>query len=343
MQQILSARREEILRSIVGEYIVTAAPVGSVAISRRHGLQASPATVRHEMASLEEEGYITRPHPSAGGIPADKGYRYYVQGIPDAPQLSETERETLLEQFQRADRDFESLTRLAAQVLSGLVGNLAIATSPRAMKSQIRRIELIYLQNSLGLLIAVLPEARLTKEIVPLDPSMTPEELGRISAKINTYLSGLSKEQILESSIEFSEFEQKIKYAVVHILEKADHSQSEDYFVEGLRHLLAQPEFDISYRARELVEALEDRRLVQGILFETPGIGDTRVVIGDENQGGILKPFSVVVSRYGISGEITGTMAILGPTRMEYQRSIAGIGFLTSLMSQLLEGGLGVA
>lgn len=330
------------MRSIVGEYIVTATPVASVAISRRDGLRASPATVRHEMASLEEEGYITRPHPSSGGIPADKGYRYYVQGIPYAPQLSQSECAILREKFNGANRDVESITRLAAHVLSGLVGNLAIATSPRAIKSQIRRIELVYLQDSLGLLIVVLPEARLTKELVPLDPSMTADELGRISGKFNRYLTGLSKEQIAGSPIECSGFEQKIKYAIVNILEKEDQFQSEDYFVEGLRHLLAQPEFDIASRARELVEAIEDKRLVQGVLFETPGLGDTRVVIGDENQGGVLKHFSVVVSRYGISGEISGTMAILGPTRMEYQRSIAGIGFLSSLMSQLLEGVLGV-
>lgn len=342
MQHLLSTRREKVLSSIIGEYIATASPVGSLAISRRYGLQASPATVRHEMASLEEEGYITRPHPSAGGIPADKGYRYYVRGFPEVPKLSEAECIALRQKFSDADRDVESWTRLAAQLLSGLVGNLAIATSPRATKSQVRRIELVYLQDSLGLLIVVLQEARIMKELVPLEPSVTPEELGNMAAKLNMHLSGLSREQIIDCPLELSPVEQKIKNTIGRILEEVDQSEYEDYFVEGLRYLLAQPELEISSRARELVEALEDKRLVQGVLFSAPELGDTRVVIGDENQRGVLKPFSVVVSRYGIPGEITGTMAILGPTRMEYQRSIAGIVYLSSLMSQLMEGVLGV-
>lgn len=339
--RVLPERQEAILKLVVGEYVSTAAPVGSENVVRRYALSVSPATVRNEMAALEEEGFLTRPHPSAGRVPSDRGYRYYVEFLTDVPELPVEAKLALRRQFTHAERDMDVWTRLAAQLLAQLARNVAIATYPRQPLARLVHLDLALLQESLALLIVVLEQARLRKELLPLKNPVAREELTRVVNKLNTQFSGLTRQEVAAKQVELSPFEEQVLQAAMGIIQEEEQSLSVDYLVEGLRHLLGQPEFSSPEQARVLVQMLEERRVVRAIAAAAPAAGAYRVVIGQENKEEALRPFSVIIAQYGVPGETVGTMGILGPTRMEYARSVAGIRYLASLMDELIQGAWG--
>jgi heat-inducible transcriptional repressor len=337
--QGLSPRRAAILTFIIKGYVADATPVASEVVASNLAWKASPATVRHEMAALEEEGYITRPHVSAGGVPTDKGYRFYVQELQqDVAELTAPEQRSMRQRFRWAERDVEAWARLTALILSELLHNLAITTFPRAPQSRLRHLELVFLQEALGLLVLVLQEARLRKELVPLAGPAGREELSQATNKLNAHFAGLSHQEMAAKHVELTPLEAQVLARALHMMQEEEQAQSSEYLVEGLRHLLAQPEFTAVARARDLVEALEERRLLQALLLRSPEVGGLRVVIGGENDDASLKPLSMVVAQYGVSGGMVGTVGIIGPTRMRYDRTVAGVRYLSALMSELMIG-----
>ena len=334
----LTPRRVAILKVITDEYIVTALPVGSEVVSHNLGVKTSSATVRHEMAALEEEGFITRPHLSAGGIPADKGYRLYVEELAEPAVLSPRERQAMRRRFGLAEQDVEAWTRLAALMLSELVRNLAVVTFPRTTESRIRRMELVYLHELLALLILVFEEARVKKGLLSLKEPVEPEALTQVAGRLNDQLGGLSQREIMASQVRTTPLEEQVLESTVNMMRQEEQARSDDYLAEGLRHLLAQPEFVASPRAQEVVEVLEEGRLAVALRLGRPERGGVRVTIGEENQDGTLKPLSMVVAPYGVSGGMEGMLGIVGPTRMAYDRTMAGVRYLSTLMSELVEG-----
>jgi heat-inducible transcriptional repressor len=334
----LSPRRVAVLKVITDEHIVTALPVGSGAVSQSLGVKTSPATVRYEMAALEEEGFITRPHLSAGGIPADKGYRLYVEELTEPVELPPWEQQAMRRRFEWAERDVEAWTRLAAQMLSELVRNLAVVTFPRATEPRIRRLELVYLHELLVLLILVFEEARVIKGLLPLKEPMAPAALTQVANRLSDQFGGLSQREIMGKQVQTTPLEEQVLESTVNMMRQEKQAAGDDYLAEGLRHLLAQPEFGTSPRAQEVVGVLEEGRLGVALRLGRPEQGDLRITIGEENQDGTLKPLSMVVAPYGVAGGMEGMLGIVGPTRMAYTRTIAGVRYLSTLMSELVEG-----
>jgi heat-inducible transcriptional repressor len=339
--EVLTRRQATLLQFIVGEYVATAAPVSSEALRRRARLQLSAATVRNEMATLEEAGYITRPHISAGGIPGDSAYRYCVQLLMEPPILPRDARRDLRLRIGQVPWDPELWAQVAVRGLSDLTKNLAVITMPRAAEARLRHVATVSVGESLVLLVVVLGEAKVHKSLLHLDHYVDPYDVNMVASKLNRHFEGLSRKEILVNEASLNRTETRVRDEIVGALEMEDRALASDYFIEGLRHLLAEPEFDAVRRTRVLVEALEERRLVQAILREAPEVGALRVVIGHENNDAALKPLSVVVTQYGTPGSITGMIAILGPTRMEYQRAMAGVHYLSRLLGGLLEGAQG--
>jgi len=335
---VLSQRKESILRSILDEYIVSAVPVASEAVTRRPGMGVSPATVRHEMAALEEEGYITRSHASSGGAPTAKGYRYYVESLWGEREVPIGRKQAIRRRFRRAGPDVDTWTRLAARMLADMTHNMAVATFPRSLSSRVRQVQLVYLHDLLVMLVLVLEEARLYKELVPLEEPVDRDELVRVGNRVNAHVSGLSRQDILDSAAGGSPLEQQVLAEVLRVLQDGERAAAADYLTEGLRHLLAQPEFAASARALEIVDALESQRLVQAILEENPAAGEVRVLIGEENRLDALKPLGVVLAQYGVPGGMTGLVGILGPMRMEYGGTVAGVQWLSAMLSELVAG-----
>lgn len=338
---MLTARQQHILGLIVGDYITLASPISSESIARNHELGVSPATIRNDVAHLEDEGYITRPHLSAGSVPLDNAYRLYVEAMLQRghDRIHPAVQSSVRRQLTDAEPDVESWTAIAATLLARLVGNLAIATFPRARQSRVRHLEIVYLQDLLYMLIVVLEQARLRRHLIRLSEPIFQAEMDASANKVRVRLVGLTREEIGEmETSSLSALEEDVVQATAMILSEEDRGAYRDHYVDGLRNLLSQPEFSESQRMRALVEGVEDGTLVSEVLSESPDTGMVRVVIGQEHRGDLLWPLSVVLCRYGIPGEAVGVVGAVGPTRMEYSRTIASVRLMSSTMSELVEG-----
>lgn len=332
---MLTPRQATILNIIVADYIATATPVPSEHIARRHRLGVSPATVRNEMAALEGEGYITRPHSSAGGVPSDKGYRFFVESLAEVPELPVEVRVAIRRRLSRAV-DLEWWVRAAAEVLAGLVHNLSLVTFPSALRARLRRLELVLLQDLLALLVVILHSARVRQRFVHLQEPATQEDLTRTANRLNALFGGLDRQGIAERAVELTPMEEQVVDHLLGVLEEEDRALYTDFYLEGLAHLLRQPEFAGPDRACRVVELVEGREPLQEVLASAPEGEQVRVVIGTEHREEALRPFSVVLARYGVPGEAVGVVGVLGPTRMEYPRAIAGVRYLSAVLNEMM-------
>ncbi|MBA7603220.1 Heat-inducible transcription repressor HrcA [subsurface metagenome] len=332
---MLAERKEHILRIIVGEYISLASPVGSEAIARRYGLGLSAATIRNEMARLEEDGYIIRPHISGGSVPSDRGYRYYVESMVQEEVPLEEQR-MLSHLFHQVERELAEWNRLAAALLARMVHNVAIVTSPKAAASRIKHLELVALQESLALLILLLQQAKLKQQLIAFDEVISQGELGTISRKLSALFQGSTRSQVLTRNEGLSPIEEQVKNAVVQIMAGEDERRYEEPYIEGLRHILTQPEFAHAQNMLCLMEVLESKDMVRYLLPEMLVEGGVRVIIGAENREDAMKECSLVVTRYGVPGEVNGVLGVIGPRRMPYGRAISSVRYMGSLMSDLV-------
>ena len=335
---VLKSRTGTVLNTLIGEYISTVTPVASEDIARRLPQKVSPATIRSEMAGLEEEGYITRRHISAGGVPSDKGYRFYVESLAETAGLPLKVQRQIRQQFSQTSWSQEAWIQLAATVLAQLSDNMAIVTFPRSPSSRLKYIDLIYFQEFLALMVIVLEETKLRHQLVPLEDVSTQNELSEMADRLNEALAGLTSDKIDEVQMELSPLGELIKDNTADILRDADAEAVLDHCVDGLRLLLGQPEFSESRRAHGVVEILEERVLLRSILSEVPEGDNVGVYIGEENPEEVLRPYGIIISNYGIPQKISGTISVVGPTRMEYANVIGGVRFLSSFLSDLIVG-----
>ena len=334
---MLTARKEHILKLIVGDYVATATPVGSESIAKKYGLEISPATVRHEMSHLEEEGYITHPHTSAGRVPSDKGYRYYIEALMDRQGLPVEERQFIRHELQRTEREFEIWGRLAAMLLAQLVRNVGLVTLPKASESRLKHLELISLQDFLVMLVLVLHEARVKQQILTMEEAITQDELTSLANKLNAAYAGLAASQVVvRPSTEASPAEDLVTRAVVRLMQGEDERAYDDLYWDGLRHILQQPEFANAAKVRTIVEVFEDKNILINILGHGADYGDVRVIIGTENEHEAIRECSIVLTHYGVPGEVQGTIGVFGPTRMQYERVVSSVNYVASVMSELL-------
>ena len=336
----LSVRERTILNLIVSDYIREAIPVASEALARRHDLGVSSATIRNDVMDLEQNGFLTRPHPSAGAIPLDKAYRLHVETISvDGPssRLSPDVRSSARERLNAAERDIDEWRNEAAAVLAGLVGNMAIATFPSSDETRIRHIELVSLKDVLGLLIIVLEQAKVRQQLVRFETPVAPAEMQTISNKLNALLRGMSSREIETKPLELSTAEEDVVGTTVDILREEEASRYNDHFLAGLRNLLSQPEFEDKDSLEVVIRSVEDGSLGRAVLAQAPEGSVVRVIIGRENAGDMLRPLSIVLRRYGIPGEMNGVIGAIGPVRMEYGRTISGVEFMSALMTDLVK------
>ncbi len=332
---MLSPRTEKILKSIVGQYIVRATPIPSQSLINDYELKVSPATIRNEMAHLEQEGYITRCHPSAGSIPSDKGYRYYVESMGNI-ELPLAEQRLIRHLFHQVEEELEEWLKLAAKLIAQLVQNMAIVTMPKPANCQFKHLELIALRDSLALIVLVLRGARLKQQLITFDQIIPQPELTAISNRLNAIYSGLTSSQILAKGIRLSSIEQQLTDCLVKMMQAEDVLEYEEPYLDGLHFMLNQPEFAHIQRMLPLMELVDHRNLLRIIApqrLTSPGV---RVAIGKENEAKVIQDYSVVISRYGLPEEAFGTIGVIGPTRMPYARAISSISYLSSVLSELM-------
>ncbi len=332
---MLSFRTEKVLKSIVGQYIVRATPVPSQSIIKDYELKVSPATIRNEMAYLEQEGYITRCHPSAGSIPSDKGYRYYVESLSDI-ELPLAEQRLIRHLFHQIEKELEEWLRLTAKLLAQLVQNMAIVTTPKPANCQFKHLELIALQDSLALIVLILHAAKVRQQLITFDQLMPQLKLTAIANKLNIAYSDLTSSQILAKGIKLSSIEQQLTDCLLKMMQAEDEQKHEEPYLDGLHFMLNQPEFAHNQRMLPLMELVDHRNLLRIIAPQGLTSHGVQVVIGKENKAEVIQDYSVVISRYGLAKEAAGTIGVIGPTRMPYARAISTVSYLSSVLSGLM-------
>lgn len=332
---MLTDRASTILNLVVDEYVQTATPVASDGIARSPVLKVSPATVRSAMSLLTEEGYISRPHVSAGGVPSDLGYRHYVETLHKWPALPGHMRRRVDHWLENAEPDAAGWARRCAAALSQMTANLAIVTEPRSASPRLKRLQLVFLHESIALLVIVLDEMRLLKRMLSLGEAVSQQELDQVSESLNRSLAGLNRPQISAINPAMEPLEKRVRQAALEMMEESQEAEIPEHHVEGLSRLLNQPEFAAGERARLLVGMIEERVMLQRIVSATRE-SDPHVTIGAENREESLRPFGVIVCRYGRPDGVGGAICVVGPTRMSYQLGIAGIRYLAEFMNRMV-------
>ncbi|RME54340.1 MAG: heat-inducible transcription repressor HrcA [Caldilineae bacterium] len=341
----VAERRKQILGIVVQEHVETAQPVASRTIAEKYDLGVSPATIRNDLAALEQEGLLTHPHTSAGRVPTEAGYRYFVRHLLSNAELPDPERRLIRQEFDQTRQEIDQWLRVSTAVLARTSHAAALATTPRAHASHYKHVELIQIRGPVVLLVLVLNEGAVKQEIVTLTGVATQEELSRISNELNEELAGLDVGQIQTNLSELSPLAQDVAQLVIDMMQRLDGVVGDRIYRAGLAHMLDAPEFAEGENVRRVVQVLEQRSILEEILAELVEVSDVQVIIAGEGRYGELQDISLVLGRYGIDNQVTGVLGVLGPLRMPYGRTIGAVRYVADLMSDLVQhlyGGEGV-
>lgn len=342
----LSPRKEAILRALIEQYVRTAEPVGSKALSERLAAIFGPgyasATVRNELSALEEDGLIYQPHISAGRMPTDLGYRYFVERLMGESQLSIEEQRLIGHQFFQVQRQLDEWVRLTAAVMAQALQSAAIITPPQSAVAQIKHFELLSLYESVALMVLVLADGSVQQERLALYEPYRQEDLSQIAKRLNALFAGADAETVgrvaarLEPDL--TPDERLVIDSLARLLSQASLLLPDAVYHEGLANLLRRDEFARGdpERIREIVDALERHRFLPAIAPQVMAGEGVQVIIGSESGAGAMRDLSVVAARYGAPGRPGGLLGIVGPTRMQYGRAIAVVRHLTQVLNDLL-------
>jgi heat-inducible transcriptional repressor len=351
----LTERRQTILKLVIQEFVETANPVASEILVRKYGLPVSPATVRNELAALEELGYLTHLHTSAGRIPTDAGYRFFVENLMERHSLPLAEQRTIQHQFYQVRGELDQWIQLAGAVLARTAQNASLVTPPRASERlRLRHVELIAIHDTMLLAVIVFHGGIVKQQTFTLDAARSPDELRRSAARLSDLLGDLTASEIEDLIARepkgqpplFGEFERAVLDSLVRAMHAFEEQVQEQIHSDGLIEMLSQPEFIPALARDDAERAVERMRRALEILKSGRGLGPlipqalasdgVQVIIGGENSADEMREYSVVLARYGVDKAIVGVLGIIGPTRMAYPRSISTVRYISSLMSNLL-------
>ena len=338
----MDERKRRILQAIVEDYVATAEPVGSRTIARKYGLGVSAATIRNEMADLEELGYVEQPHASAGRIPSDRGYRYYVDELMEVKPLPASVVQRVRELCEGRTRAMEAVLHQVARLLSEATSSLAILMGPHAGHMVFRSLDLVPVGPGRALLIAVADLGLLESGMVEVPVDLTRAELAYISQVLTRTLRGLavqalSQGVLRELEAELGRYRQVLEQVLEILVASASDYPGERMYLVGLGALLSQPEFHDRERLRAVISVLEQGVLVKHLLMaggERTDWGVT-VSIGEENPLGGVRDLSLVFAPYR-AGSSQGRLAVIGPKRMDYGRVVGAVAEFEELLSDLL-------
>ena len=336
---------QAILRAVIEEYVTTATPVGSQALVERYRLGVSSATVRSILAELEANGLLTHPHTSAGRIPTDAGYRFYVESIVEAVPLPAVEQLMIRHQFGQVEFASEHWFRLAATTLASVTRSAGLATPAKPRDAHIRRIDLVAINERMASLIIVLREGAIKQALVTVDgdgsldqptlnaaATLLNERLGNLTAsRAESRLASLRPDDRVES------IARRVGERVVRVLREYDADVIEEVFSDGLLNVMEAPEFAQSDKLRRVFSALENRAYLGQLVGSVAGAGRVQVYIGHENQPVDMRDVSLVLAPYGRAGHAIGVVGVLGPTRMSYSQAIGTVRFVSGLMNELVD------
>ncbi len=338
----LDDRKRLILRAVVDDYISTAEPVGSKTLAERNEMTVSPATIRNEMAELEEKGYLIHPHTSAGRIPTDKGYREYVDSLMRIPPLTDAEAGRVREFFEEGFEEIAEVLESASHALAGSTGYTSVTLTPRLRHSLLKQIKMLMIEPGRVLMVVVLEEGVVKDRLVRVPDVLDDAQLLQISQAVESGLSGMPVEEITFIAVAAAGKKTRVPESLLNqILYEAYVSikQAENLgmYMDGSNRMLAYPEFSEISRARSFMDTLAERGMVAGYLDEVnkelddDASGDAKpymIRIGQEIALSGFKDCSFVTTTYGTGRKIAGSIGVIGPRRMDYGKVVSSINFV---------------
>ncbi|MEE1199348.1 MAG: heat-inducible transcriptional repressor HrcA [Christensenellales bacterium] len=332
-------RKYLILRAIIDDYITTAMPVGSRTISRKSGVGFSPATIRNEMSDLEELGYLDQPHTSAGRVPSVKAYRLYVDQLINVGRLSSDERERMHEHLSRRSAQVESVIRNAANVLSEATRYTSVIVAPKLGTLRIKHIQLVPVAKSKALMIIVTNLGIVKDAVIRVPEGLDADHLYSISKHFTEKLADKPLEDVRQTFSEMlrdAEINRKLLGETLTVIEqRLEAEDSSDVIIGGSSNLLNYPEYSDVEKARSLLSVLESKETIRKLVKRDSGM-DVTIRIGPENGVPELNDCSIVTVNYRAGDKARGTLGIIGPTRMNYNRVISVLEFIGRALSDVL-------
>ncbi|GAA1794216.1 heat-inducible transcriptional repressor HrcA [Planosporangium flavigriseum] len=337
----LDDRKLDVLRAIVEDYVATQEPVGSKALVERHHLRVSPATVRNDMAVLEEEGYIRQPHTSAGRVPTDRGYRLFVDRLSRVKPMSQAERRAI-ERFMLGAVDLDDVVHRTVRLLAQLTRQVAVVQYPSLSRSRVRHLELVPLSTTRLMLVMIADTGRVDQRLVELPDTLPADDVADLRRQINEKLAGCrltDTPPLVEALLD--EVTPTLRPAMTALstvlLETLVERKEERIALAGTANLARGP-MDFQGTLRPILEALEEEVVLLKLFGEVEP-SSMRVLIGDENEIEDLRATSVVSTGYGPGTIVVGGMGVLGPTRMDYPGTIAAVRAVARYVGDLLAQG----
>lgn len=336
----MDGRKQKILQVLILDYIASGDPVGSRTIARKYQLGVSSATIRNEMADLEELGLIEQPYTSAGRIPSQLGYRYYVDCLMEKEPLPASLKHYIQAVLAERMKESESLVQLASKLLSQLTNYTALVMTPSFAKNTLRHIQLLPVEGNKIVLVIVLDNGHVEHRTMEIPDSLREEDFQYISCILNEHLQGLSMEQwktgILQAINYELAYQKRFLYQVIELVESAlSVEYNHKVYLGGALNILNQPEFKDVEKIRMLLELLEEEKVLKEVLSNGQETGLT-VKIGTENNHESMKECSLITATYELEGRVIGKLGVLGPTRMEYSKAVSIVEFLTVALAKVL-------
>jgi heat-inducible transcriptional repressor len=332
MFEQLTERQEAVLRMVVRDYIESGQPVGSKTLVDNHDLGVSSATIRNELAYLGELGFLAQLHTSAGRIPTKEGYRYFVLKLLGEFQLPEREQEVIRTQFDEARLDMSQWMQLAAAILARTSRGASVVTAPHARANRFKHLQLISTQGRLVLLVLVLNSGDVQQQLLTLAEPLPQTRLSGAASNLNILFANATYDEISTKINRLDTLEFEVAKLVLDILQRADERHISDFYRDGLVNLIEDE------GTRAAVKVLEERTLLANVISQTqlPDISGVQVMIGGEGRWEELKECTLILARYGVADDLSGTVAVIGPTRMPYGRNVAAVRYVADLMSGLV-------
>ncbi|ETK35912.1 heat-inducible transcriptional repressor HrcA [Microbispora corallina] len=336
---MLDDRKLAVLRAIVEDYVSTNEPVGSKALADRHNLGVSPATIRNDMAALEEQGYIAQPHTSAGRVPTDKGYRLFVDRLSQIKPMSGAERRAI-ETFLAGAVDLDEIVMRTVRLLAQLTRQVAVVQYPSLTRSSVRHVEIVPLAARRVMLVLITNTGRVEQRVVDLPEEVGDERIANLRGILNGCLDGCGLSSVPETVADVPDRlppeDRQVAATILSVLLETLVERHEEKIVFGGTANLAAADFSVGLR--DVLEALEEQVVLIRLLGETHGMSELTVRIGSENPYSGLRGTSIVAAGYGSGDKELARLGVLGPTRMDYPVTMGAVRAVARYVGQILAG-----
>ena len=339
----LTDRQKLILTLVIHEHIQTAQPVGSKTLVQKYNLAMSSATIRNEMSVLTEYNLLRQPHTSAGRVPTEEGYRFFVGNLTQKSTLPTATRRTISHQFYQSRQDVEQWLKLAASVLANQSQAASLVTAPHADKTIFKHLELVAARGRQVLMVLVLMGGEIRQQFITLAEAVSQERLSEIANRISHQCTRCDIDDITRLRPQFDALGQDIIDILVAEMTLIEESVTGEIYLDGMTYVLSEPEFAESDEARQALHILEESSLLENLLASTmmnTDVGGIQVLIGGEGTWDELRQCSVILARYGDPQSLTGSIGVLGPIRMPYDRTISTVQFVADVLSDLVSESL---